>query len=894
MLKPGRQIFAGLISLRPLLPIAIAAAIVGVIWLAVDETIEGHRHSELAAAQKISETSARIFAEHAERSFAAADEEIQRLRDRLNVMSAAELTPDRVLSHLDGAGPANLTVRRLTVVSAEGRVVASTYKGRASAGLDVSTASPFIFHRDQPKDQLRVTRPAISKLTNSVDIFVTRRLETKSGAFAGIISAAIDPAVFSNLYAHALAGSNNLISLIDAQGEILASGRARETKTNEVRLAETAGATKADGQSPGAAHPSAHDTILQVGNYPLFVIADMQDDLILPGAFAVESRIKTLALTFSVILMLVSVTITLFRMRAEGVSRVMEKIEQANRDAAELRRIQNDRLVSLIENLPQGVSLFDQAGRLIVCNRHFIEMYDLPADTHTSGATYADIHAHVTSKNSHGGGEGWEPPAEMAAIATAGDSCRIENLRDGRFISVTRHGIATGGWVASYSDITESRLQQARILELARQDPLTGIANRTAFREHLDEAIGCAKDGDGFAVFLCDLDHFKAVNDSLGHPIGDRLIRAVAKRLKLCVKAEDIVARLGGDEFAIIARNLGGVSDADACAAKIAETVSQPYFIDGHQIIVGVSTGVAWSSGALTGAETLMQMADIALYKAKEDGRNTFKFFVPQMMADVHEKRALEVELRDALEQEQLSVHFQPIIDCATRQTIAFEALARWNHPIKGNIPPFKFIPVAEERGLIVPMGRWILREACAKLATLPSDLCIAVNISPVQLRHEDFTDHVRQVLGDFNLDPARLELEVTEAVLMDDNEPLQAKLQNLRGLGVKIAMDDFGTGYSSLSYLRKFPFDRIKIDRSFISRITSSPRDLAIVKAVVDLARSLNLSTTAEGVETEDQYNALRGVGCTELQGYLFGQPAAAGEAFAPYRLPVLRRNVA
>lgn len=874
---------AELFKIRPLLPIAIAAAIVGVIWLAVDETIESNRISVQRAAGKVAEASARIFAEHAKRSIDAADEEIRLLRSHLDVVSPAELTTGRVLPHLQISGAAKPTVRRLTVVGANGRIVASTFQGGANAGLDVSSSGPFLYHRDMPLDRMKVTRPALSKLTNSVDIFITRRLQTKSGEFAGIISAAIDPELFANLYAHALTGSNSLVTLIDAAGEVLASGSAADLQS----MARGSGDME-------ITRLKRHDTILQVGDYPLFIVSTKQDDDDLKDMFALEGRIKTLALTFSMILMLVSVTITLFRMRAEGVSRVMEKIERANREAAEQRRVQNDRLVAMLENLPQGVSMFDAEGNLLVCNQRFIDMYTLPTTIKTSPVSYQDLYAHVCSEDSAAGGDGWEKPSEIAAAIAGGALSRVDTLRDGRAISVTRHSISSGGWVASYSDITQSRQQQSRILQLARQDPLTGLANRMAFREHLDEAIAASEDGEGFAVLLCDLDHFKAVNDSLGHPIGDRLIRAVSKRLNFCVKDGDLVARLGGDEFAIIVRTLPGQAGAYACARQIAETVSQPYFIEGHQIIVGVSTGIVWSRGADTGAETLLQMADIALYKAKADGRNTFKFFEPQMMADAQEKRELEVELRAAIEEDQLSAHFQPIVDGETRATVAFEALMRWNHPTKGVIAPSKFIPIAEERGLIVPMGRWILRQACRELGRLPGDFRIAVNISPVQLRDEDFTEHTRQTMAEFGIDPGRLELEVTEAVLMDDNESLQAKLQELRGLGVKIAMDDFGTGYSSLSYLRKFPFDRIKIDRSFIARITSSPRDLAIVKAVVDLARSLDLSTTAEGVETDAQYAALRSVGCTAMQGFLLGKPAPAAEAFRPYLFAASERQVA
>jgi diguanylate cyclase (GGDEF)-like protein len=434
-----------------------------------------------------------------------------------------------------------------------------------------------------------------------------------------------------------------------------------------------------------------------------------------------------------------------------------------------------------------------------------------------------------------------------------------------------------GGWVATFEDITEWQKAQAQISHMARHDALTNLPNRTLFREQLEQALRRAKRNDHIAVLCLDLDHFKGINDSLGHPIGDDLLKDVAVRLTDCVREEDTVCRLGGDEFAIVQVGSDPQSSPTNLASRLIEVVSAPYEIQGHQITIGVSIGIAVTPDDGGDPDQLLKNADLALYRAKEDGRGIFHFFEIGMDARAQARRLLEVDLRGALLRSEFLVYYQPIHDLKADRVTGFEALVRWNHPLRGMIAPLNFIPLAEETGLIVPLGDWVLRTACNDAAGWSQDVCVAVNLSPAQFKSRNLVPTIVSALAASGLAASRLELEITESVLLQDSDVTLATLHKLRGLGVRISMDDFGTGYSSLSYLRSFPFDKIKIDRSFVSELANRDDSMAIVRAVTGLGKSLGISTTAEGVETNEQLALLRLEGCTEVQGYLFSPPRPA-----------------
>ncbi len=388
--------------------------------------------------------------------------------------------------------------------------------------------------------------------------------------------------------------------------------------------------------------------------------------------------------------------------------------------------------------------------------------------------------------------------------------------------------------------------------------------------------------GAAWAALCLDLDRFKAVNDTLGHPVGDLLLRAVADRLLACVRETDVVARLGGDEFAIVQANLGRPEDASELARRVVATLSKPFEIDGHVINVGTSIGIAICPADGSHVDRLVKSADTALYRAKAEGRNTFRFFEARMEERQRARRELETDLRQAIANQEFELYYQPLVDLRSDRISGFEALIRWRHPERGMISPAEFIPLAEEMGLIVPIGDWVLRQACREAASWPDAFKIAINVSPVQFKNPGLIDCVEEALRHSGLPAHRLELEVTETVLLAENDAILATLHSLRDLGVHISMDDFGTGYSSLSYLRSFPFDKIKIDQMFIRDLSTNTEASAIIRAIVGLATSFGMRITAEGVETPEQLKCLRLEGCHEVQGYLFSPPRPAAEILA------------
>ncbi|MCP3477529.1 EAL domain-containing protein [Bradyrhizobium sp. CCGUVB1N3] len=454
------------------------------------------------------------------------------------------------------------------------------------------------------------------------------------------------------------------------------------------------------------------------------------------------------------------------------------------------------------------------------------------------------------------------------------DGSEIEVLTFGR--RVTFEG--RDGYLVAVVDITERRKAEARIAYMAHHDGLTNLANREHFQERLKQALDQAG-GKRVGVLCVDLDLFKTVNDSFGHPVGDRLLKQVAERLAIAIRGANLAARLGGDEFAVILAADVSPNEASACASLLIEMLSAPYDIDGLELVIGASIGIALSPGDGVTSEELMRNADMALYRAKSDGGGMHHFFEREMDLQAQRRRDMELDLRRAFANGEFELHYQPLVSIASDRISGFESLLRWRHPDKGMISPAEFIPVAEDIGLITQLGEWVLREACSEAVKWPRDIKVAVNLSPAQFRSRNLVQVVISALAQSGLAPKRLELEITESIFLAETDANLATLHQLRELGVGISMDDFGTGYSSLSYLRSFPFDKIKIDRSFVKDLAERPDCVAIVRAISGLGRSLNITTTAEGVETEDQLDWLRAEGCNEVQGFLFSAARPAGE---------------
>jgi diguanylate cyclase (GGDEF)-like protein/PAS domain S-box-containing protein len=534
-------------------------------------------------------------------------------------------------------------------------------------------------------------------------------------------------------------------------------------------------------------------------------------------------------------------------------------------------------LDTALENMSQGLCMYDAEGRILLFNERYTAMTGR-TDLELRGRTLLDV---LRQQKAVGRWEG-EPEeffARLVADAQAGQGATRVMQQHGRSIRIVDQPMKGGGWVATFEDITEWEQAQAQISHMARHDALTNLPNRTLFREQLERALHLVKRTDQLAVLCLDLDHFKKINDSLGHPVGDALLQQVAARLRECVGPGDTVARLGGDEFAIVQLCDGCEPSAvPVLASHIVEIVGAPYEIEGHQLVIGASIGISLAPEDGDNPDQLLKNADLALYRAKADGRGTYRFFEAGMDARAQARRVIELDLRLALQREEFEVHYQPIRDLASGEIAVCEALVRWKHRERGLIAPNQFIPIAEETGLIVPLGNWVLRTACRDAARW-DNACVAVNLSPVQFRKPDLVATVKAALKQSGLPAHRLELEITESVLLQNSDTTRATLHELRALGVNISLDDFGTGYSSLSYLRSFPFDKIKIDRSFVNELATGKDSLAIVRAVTGLGKSLGITTTAEGVETEAQLDLLTREGCTQAQGFLISKPRPIAE---------------
>ncbi len=541
----------------------------------------------------------------------------------------------------------------------------------------------------------------------------------------------------------------------------------------------------------------------------------------------------------------------------------------------------NQLLDAALDHMAHGLCAYDADMRLIVVNRRYLELYGLTGEDARPGTPLIELMRCSISRGVHGPGCNAE---QMLAEYTERlienkEPALVRHLADGRVVAVRHRPMTGGGWVGTYEDITERYRAEENIAHMARHDALTDLPNRLMFREKMAEGLARVVEKDEAMVVMClDLDNFKAINDSLGHPFGDKLLQHMAERLSGVLGKRDTLARLGGDEFAIL-HPVSGAQDLQKLARRLISATVDPFVIDGQEINSSICIGIAVAPANGMTADQLMKCADLALYRAKAQGRSTLRFFDPEMDMQLQARRALEVDLRKAVAGGEFHVVFQPQINLATNKIVCMEALARWTHPERGPVSPAEFIPVAEETGLIAQLGEWVLREACAEAAHWPAAIRLAVNLSPVQFRNRNLVSTITHALAAARLPAERLEIEITEAMLMQKDDANVAMLHQLRTLGVRIAMDDFGTGYSSLSYLRSFPFDKIKIDQSFIADVELSADSAAIVQTIAALGAALGITTTAEGIETVEQLQLVKLAGCVEGQGYLIGRPAKADE---------------
>jgi diguanylate cyclase (GGDEF)-like protein len=568
-------------------------------------------------------------------------------------------------------------------------------------------------------------------------------------------------------------------------------------------------------------------------------------------------------------------------------SDITDEIERAKQ-----LELQSFRFEAALDNMTQGLCMFDRDKRLVVFNRRYAEMYNISPDKVAPGMELAEVlQQRLDAGNAPIGGANVFLDKRLD-IAAENEPCAFDvEMVDGRTIFIRHQPTVDGGWVATHEDVTEQRRQWEQIQHLAAHDPLTDLPNRILFEKHLADVEARAQRREKIGVLCIDLDHFKNVNDELGHAAGDAALKTASRILTECVREGDVVARVGGDEFVVIAGHLEHSEDAALLARRIVEKISEPMEIEGRRVLIGASVGIAIAPLDGEDGYSLLKRADLAMYRAKAEGRGAYNFYQAELDAALQVRRNFETSLRNALLNDEFRLVFQPLLNLDSQRVCEFEALLRWQHPERGLLGPAVFIPAAEESGLIVPIGEWVLRHACRAAVDWPEHISLAVNLSPAHFKKgRNLVKQVKSALQAAGLAPTRLELEITESVILADDEYAVRTLHELKQLGVRIALDDFGTGYSSLSYLRRFPFDKIKIDRSFVHGCENSADGLAIVKAVIVLGRSLGMATTAEGVETDAQLEIIRAEGCTEAQGFLFSKPlpAKAAKEFAARLCPV------
>jgi diguanylate cyclase (GGDEF)-like protein/PAS domain S-box-containing protein len=860
---------------------------------------------------------------------------------------------------------------------------------------DVSIADRAFFKafKSDPESKIVLAEPVRSYFTGKWTTVIAHRLSGPNGVFLGVMARRIDPVNFEKFFASVVLGKGAAISMFHRDGTMLARyphadsmiGQKFKTAPLLNKVLAEGGRQTLRMNSP-VDHQDRLGSAAALSRFPIVVVATTT-----VAAVLADWHAQTRFLVAAAVLSALVIAFILFL--------IIRRMTWQSRESQHRLALEKHRLDTALNNMTQGLVLYDASARIILCNQRYIDMYGLSTEVVKPGCHFFDLIRHRQETGSFDGDVDQFCSNILRNVTLGKVTHTIMESADGRSFQIVNKPLAQGGWVATIEDVSERRnLEQERdrnyaflrqiidhiptqitvkdvrdhryvlanrvaetqfgmsrddivgktafdlfpkavaeifaaederalqsadglfldehlwqsqtrghryitsrrigipdhtgetryivnvvddvterrranekIAHLAHYDALTDLPNRVLFREQIERELQRARRGEQFALLYIDVDEFKGINDSLGHHVGDELLKAVAARIRGCIRETDLIARLGGDEFAVIQTAVRDTSDVVEFTTRLHEAIRQPFECLGHHLSTDASIGIALAPKDGTDLDQLVKNADLAMYAAKASGRRTYRFFEPAMDASAKARLTLEQDLRHALADGGFEIHYQPLVDLGNNEVSGCEALLRWRHPQRGMISPAEFIPVAEDTGLIVEIGEWVLRTACAEAVTWPAHIRIAVNVSPVQLKCQTLALTIASALAASGLAASRLELEITEAVLIRDDETALAILHQLRAIGVRIALDDFGTGYSSLSYLKRFPFDKIKIDRCFVSDVAEIDGSSAIVQAVVNIAAARNMTTTAEGVETPEQKEMLRNLGCTQMQGYLF-----------------------
>lgn len=855
------------------------------------------RERVLAEAGREAQNLAFVLADHTERAIQAVDLALEATLERGRATGAFASAPD--FAAWAGAQAVHESMRdRVGVLPQFDGLIMTDHNGIVVGTTRRWPTSRFNnAHREYFRlaatggPGIHISPPIQSRATGEWVIPIARRIEGVDGEFLGVAMGAIQSAYFRGLYGSLALGADMSISLVSDRGIVMARYPEMENLIGRDISTETAFTLPA--QQPVGVPISVVglDGIERVtagqplSRYPLRVHVGLSLQTVLAPW---HETVRRLAIGVLVLLLVLAAAIW-------AAVRTMRAEAQAARERAKLQGAlsnQQDEFRQVVESMNQAVWRFGPDGRMVLCNHCSGAILGLPQDfvAKAPGLTLESLLHAAETADAKGAAS---LIRKLGTIIAAQDPASwLHDLPEHRTLAVAWRPMGDGGWLATFEDVTERHAAEARERFLARHDALTGLPNRFGLQEHLASLLPRLAEGGGrAAVLYMDLDRFKEVNDTLGHPTGDALLTAVVGRIRSRLRGlrdgGDFVARLGGDEFAIVTAPAFDVTaDAAAQAAGIAErlvkAIAEPFDLDGHRIVVGSSIGIALFPADGATGDLLLRHADLALYRAKHDGRGRHCFFEPDMGAAAQMRRDLEMELRRALETpepREFKVQYQPLVDVKTGMVTGFEALLRWQHPQRGLISPAEFVPIAEEIGVIGMLGQLVLARACREAKTWPHPLRVAVNVSALQFNDEHLVESVLAVLSETGLEPSRLELEITEGALLRSNQRTVAVLHQLRATGVRIALDDFGTGYSSLSYLLTFPFDKIKVDRSFVGQSVVDASATAIIRAVAGLCAQLGVRMTAEGVETDAQMRVLAAEGCDEVQGYLVGRPVDAAD---------------
>jgi diguanylate cyclase (GGDEF)-like protein len=842
----------------------LGTIIIAMLWAGITVKYFESVRTDQNEAERTNENFAMVFEENVLRSLSEVDKAVLYLRHSVEVRKDTTdyntiIRTTDVLSDI---------IVQAAVVDANGIIRASTAAPQPDPPISVADREHFLVQVNDTGDHLFISKPLIGRASGQWSVQLTRRFNNADGSFGGVIVASLNPLHFTTFYNKIDFGTDAAIAMIGSDGVVRSSGG---SAIGRFGLGQDLSGTvlfqhMQQGRDTVFEYTDAENrepllmALRKVHGYPLWVSVGVREsDVLQPSWTSLQLNV------------LIGLVLTLIILGA------MEHILRSEAAAAQKAK----QLDLTLQHINQGIMLVTKDRDIPIINKRCGELLGLPEELIDHPPRFDELMPFRRSDNGPTGNPDFGTGIAKEWSDASSEFAAFEHTRpDGAVIEVHSAPLPDGGFVQTFTDVTKRSQAEAYIARLASEDPLTGLPNRRVFRSTVDRLSGVkGAAGDTvmadaeFAVLFLDLDRFKVINDTLGHRLGDMLLIEVAQRLKRSLRAGDVLARLGGDEFAVVLPSFDSRDSLKHVASAIVEAVASPYEIEGHSIRSAVSIGIAIAPGDGKNADELLMAADLALYAVKNGGRGTYRFFKHSMNEEINDRRQIELDLREAIEQNQLHLEYQPIVDLRRNAVSGFEALARWEHPIKGSIPPAVFIPIAEDSGLILPLGEWALREACIQAARWPGNLKIAVNLSPVQFSMPNLADTILRIVTEAALGSDRLVLEITESLFISDTEKTLSTLHRLKALGVRIAMDDFGTGYSSLSSLRSFPFDEIKIDRAFVSDVGKNSENSVIVQAVIIIANALGMTTVAEGVETADQQALLKALGCDEVQGYLYSR---------------------